>query len=97
MLSITQLTKTYSNGVRALDGINLNIPKGMFGLLGPNGAGKSSLMRTIATLQAPDQGSIVFDGTDAPCGCSAWKGMAAFDAAAGAASKASAGCSSYTW
>ena len=64
MLSISQLTKTYSNGVRALDGINLNIPKGMFGLLGPNGAGKSSLMRTIATLQAPDQGSIVFDGTD---------------------------------
>ena len=60
MLSITQLTKTYSNGVRALDGINLNIPKGMFGLLGPNGAGKSSLMRTIATLQAPDQGSKFF-------------------------------------
>ncbi|OJF70419.1 multidrug ABC transporter ATP-binding protein [Alteromonas sp. V450] len=64
MLSISHLTKTYSNGVRALDGINLNIPKGMFGLLGPNGAGKSSLMRTIATLQAPDEGSIVFDGTD---------------------------------
>ena len=43
MLTINQLTKTYSNGVRALDGINLTIPKGMFGLLGPNGAGKSSI------------------------------------------------------
>lgn len=64
MLSIQQLTKTYANGVKALNGINLNIPKGMFGLLGPNGAGKSSLMRTIATLQAPDQGSITFDGLD---------------------------------
>ena len=53
MLTINQLTKTYSNGVRALDGINLTIPKGMFGLLGPNGAGKSSLMRTISTLQTP--------------------------------------------
>lgn len=64
MLTINQLTKTYSNGVRALDGINLTIPKGMFGLLGPNGAGKSSLMRTISTLQTPDSGSIVFDGVD---------------------------------
>ncbi|NVK58154.1 MAG: ABC transporter ATP-binding protein [Alteromonadaceae bacterium] len=64
MLTINQLTKTYSNGVRALDGINLTIPKGMFGLLGPNGAGKSSLMRTIATLQSPDNGTIEFDGTD---------------------------------
>lgn len=64
MLTISQLTKTYSNGVRALDGINLTIPKGMFGLLGPNGAGKSSLMRTISTLQTPDQGAITFDGVD---------------------------------
>ncbi|MFW8591034.1 ABC transporter ATP-binding protein [Glaciecola sp. 2405UD65-10] len=64
MLSINQLTKTYSNGVRALDGINLKIPKGMFGLLGPNGAGKSSLMRTIATLQSPDSGSIQFNDID---------------------------------
>ncbi|OFC72359.1 ABC transporter ATP-binding protein [Alteromonas confluentis] len=64
MLTINQLTKTYSNGVRALDGINLTIPKGMFGLLGPNGAGKSSLMRTISTLQTPDQGTIEFDGVD---------------------------------
>jgi ABC-type multidrug transport system ATPase subunit len=57
-LRITDLSKTYSNGVRALDGVSLTVPTGMFGLLGPNGAGKSSLMRTIATLQEPDTGSI---------------------------------------
>ncbi|GAB3660854.1 ABC transporter ATP-binding protein [Hymenobacter agri] len=57
-LCIRNLSKTYPNGVRALRGINLTIPNGMFGLLGPNGAGKSSLMRTIATLQEPDSGSI---------------------------------------
>ena len=57
-LVIDGLSKTYPNGVRALDGISLRIPTGMFGLLGPNGAGKSSLMRTIATLQSPDAGSI---------------------------------------
>ncbi|MGF1456470.1 MAG: ABC transporter ATP-binding protein [Alphaproteobacteria bacterium] len=64
MLSIKGLTKTYGNGVRALDAVSLDIPKGMFGLLGPNGAGKSSLMRTIATLQQPDEGTIAFDGID---------------------------------
>ncbi|MEO2269005.1 ABC transporter ATP-binding protein [Pseudoalteromonas pernae] len=64
MLTIQGLTKTYSNGVQALKGVNLEIPKGMFGLLGPNGAGKSSLMRTIATLQSADSGSITFDGID---------------------------------
>jgi ABC-2 type transport system ATP-binding protein len=58
MLVIEALQKTYPNGVQALAGVNLDIPTGMFGLLGPNGAGKSSLMRTIATLQSPDQGSI---------------------------------------
>ena len=63
-LQINNLTKTYSNGVKALDNLNLEIGTGMFGLLGPNGAGKSSLMRTIATLQKPDSGSIVFDGID---------------------------------
>jgi ABC-type multidrug transport system ATPase subunit len=63
-LQINNLTKTYSNGVKALDNLNLKIGTGMFGLLGPNGAGKSSLMRTIATLQKPDSGSIVFDGID---------------------------------
>ncbi len=62
MLSIKSLSKTYSNGVRALDNVSLDIPNGMFGLLGPNGAGKSSLMRTIATLQEADSGSISFNG-----------------------------------
>ncbi|MFK7811945.1 MAG: ABC transporter ATP-binding protein [Maribacter sp.] len=57
-LHISNLSKTYSNGVKALDGISLVIPKGMFGLLGPNGAGKSTLMRTLATLQEPDEGSV---------------------------------------
>lgn len=59
-LSINNLTKTYKNGVKAIDNLNLEIGTGMFGLLGPNGAGKSSLMRTIATLQEPDSGSITF-------------------------------------
>ncbi|MFY9242135.1 MAG: ABC transporter ATP-binding protein [Polaribacter sp.] len=59
-LVIKNLTKTYKNGVKAIDDLNLEIGTGMFGLLGPNGAGKSSLMRTIATLQSPDAGSIFF-------------------------------------
>jgi ABC-2 type transport system ATP-binding protein len=63
-LRIENLTKTYPNGVRALGGITLHIPRGLFGLLGPNGAGKSSLMRTIATLQDPDSGSIFFNEID---------------------------------
>lgn len=62
MLTINNLSKTYDNGVKAMDNISLEIPKGMFGLLGPNGAGKSSLMRTIATLQDADNGDIHFDG-----------------------------------
>lgn len=57
-LSIKNLSKTYPNGVKALDDISLELPTGLFGLLGPNGAGKSTLMRTIATLQEPDEGSI---------------------------------------
>ncbi len=57
-LIIENLTKTYANGVQALNGVNLTIPQGMFGLLGPNGAGKSTLMRTIATLQDASSGSI---------------------------------------
>jgi ABC-type multidrug transport system ATPase subunit len=57
-LVISNLNKTYTNGVQALKDVNLTINQGMFGLLGPNGAGKSSLMRTIATLQEPDSGSI---------------------------------------
>ena len=64
MLSIKSLNKTYDNGVKALNDVNLEIPTGLFGLLGPNGAGKSSLMRTIATLQSADTGSITFDGID---------------------------------
>jgi ABC-type multidrug transport system ATPase subunit len=63
-LVIEGLSKTYGNGVKALSNVNLNIGAGMFGLLGPNGAGKSSLMRTIATLQDPDQGSITFAGVN---------------------------------
>lgn len=63
-LSINNLTKTYSNKVKALDNISLEIGKGMFGLLGPNGAGKSTLMRTIATLQSPDSGEINFNDID---------------------------------
>lgn len=59
-LVIQNLTKTYKNGVKAIDDLSIEIGKGMFGLLGPNGAGKSSLMRTIATLQTPDSGSITF-------------------------------------
>jgi ABC-2 type transport system ATP-binding protein len=57
-LRIDHLSKTYPTGVRALQDVSLTIPPGMFGLLGPNGAGKSTLMRTIATLQRPDAGSI---------------------------------------
>ena len=57
-LIISEISKTYGNGIRALQNISLEIHKGMFGLLGPNGAGKSSLMRTIATLQQADEGTI---------------------------------------
>lgn len=64
MMTIEGLTKTYENGVRALDGVSLEVRCGTFGLLGRNGAGKSSLMRTIATLQECDAGSIRFDGVD---------------------------------
>ncbi len=64
MLSIKDLSKTYANGVNAMKGVSLDIPKGMFGLLGPNGAGKSTLMRTVATLQTADTGSVTLDGVD---------------------------------
>lgn len=59
-LQIRNLSKTYGDDLRALKNVSLTIPRGMFGLLGPNGAGKSTLMRTIATLQDPDEGSIRF-------------------------------------
>src|SRR5262245_39648964 len=64
MLRIAHLSKTYPNGVQALRDVTLDIPRGMFGLLGPNGAGKSTLMRTIATLQEADGGSITLDDLD---------------------------------
>ena len=64
MLTIKNLTHVYANGTRALDDVSLTVPNGMFGLLGPNGAGKSTLMRTIATLQTPTSGSVVFDDID---------------------------------
>ena len=63
-LKITDLSKTYPNGVQALRNVSLTINNGLFGLLGPNGAGKSSLMRTIATLQEADSGTIIMDGLD---------------------------------
>ena len=63
-LVIRNLTKTYKNGVKAIDDLSIEIGIGMFGLLGPNGAGKSSLMRTIATLQSPDSGAITFGDID---------------------------------
>jgi len=62
VLQITDLVHTYGNGVRALAGVTLSIPHGMYGLLGPNGAGKSTLMRILATLQQPTSGRVIFDG-----------------------------------
>src|SRR5689334_17543452 len=64
MLEIAHLSHTYANGTVALEDVNLSIPRGMFGLLGPNGAGKSTLMRTIATLQQPTSGAILFGDID---------------------------------
>jgi ABC-2 type transport system ATP-binding protein len=64
MLTIEKLTHVYPNGVKALDGVSLTIPAGLYGLLGPNGAGKSTLMRTVATLQAPTSGTVRFDDID---------------------------------
>jgi len=64
VLSIHNLSKTYSGGVRALRGVSLDIPPGMFGLLGPNGAGKSTFMKILATLLDPDSGSATLDGLD---------------------------------
>jgi len=64
MLSIRNLSKTYPGGIQALKGVSLEIPRGMFGLAGPNGAGKSTLMRTLATLQESDSGTVFLDGLD---------------------------------
>ena len=64
MLSLQDVSHVYPNGTRALDGVSLAVPRGMYGLLGPNGAGKSTLMRTIATLQTPTAGTIRFGDID---------------------------------
>ena len=64
MLELGNVSHVYGNGTRALDGVTLSIPRGMYGLLGPNGAGKSTLMRTIATLQTPSEGTIHFGDLD---------------------------------
>ncbi|MFT4754526.1 MAG: ABC-2 type transport system ATP-binding protein [Salibacteraceae bacterium] len=64
LLKISNLSKTYANGVKALDNVSIEIENGMFGLLGPNGAGKSSLMRTLSTLQEADSGTATLDGID---------------------------------
>jgi ABC-type multidrug transport system ATPase subunit len=64
VLKINNLSKTYSNGVKALDNVTLELENGMFGLLGPNGAGKSTLMRTLATLQEADSGTATLDDID---------------------------------
>lgn len=63
MLQINALTKSYDDLI-ALNDVNLEIKKGLFGLLGPNGAGKSTLMRIVATILTPDHGEIMFDGID---------------------------------
>src|SRR5262245_43249089 len=63
-LNINALSKTYPNGVHAVKNVSLTLTEGMFGLLGPNGAGKSSLMRTIATLQEADAGTVFLDDID---------------------------------
>jgi ABC-2 type transport system ATP-binding protein len=64
MLTIKNINKKYADGTHALKDVSLHLPIGMIGLLGPNGAGKSSLMRTLACLQAPDDGQMIFDGID---------------------------------
>jgi ABC-2 type transport system ATP-binding protein len=64
MLQIRGLSHIYGDGTQALGGVDLDIPRGIFGLLGPNGAGKSTLMRVIATLQRPTSGTVQFDGYD---------------------------------
>ena len=64
VLKIENLSKTYPNGVIALNNVSLEISNGMFGLLGPNGAGKSTLMRTLATLQEADKGKAFLNDID---------------------------------
>jgi ABC-2 type transport system ATP-binding protein len=64
MLSLRKLVKVYAGGVTALQGIDLDIPPGMFGLLGANGAGKSTMMKILAGMLEPTSGSVTLDGVD---------------------------------
>ena len=64
MLVIRDLVKTYSSGVRALNGVSLQLSPGVFGLLGPNGSGKTTLMKIVATLLEPDSGTVEMNGAD---------------------------------
>src|SRR4030095_755799 len=64
MLEIRELKKTYPSGVRALKGVSLEVPSGMFGLLGPNGAGKTTLLKIAETLLEPDSGTVLMNGVD---------------------------------
>ncbi len=78
-LFIRGLSKTYANGVMALIDIDLEVSPGLYGLLGPNGAGKSKLMRTLATLQAPDAGRIELDAPPVPCSVAVENGRLIWD------------------
>ena len=64
MLEIRDLVKIYPGPVAALQGVTLEVPRGMFGLLGPNGAGKTTLMRIVSGLLEPTSGTIHFNGED---------------------------------
>jgi ABC-type multidrug transport system ATPase subunit len=76
MLAIRDLVKVYPGPVSALQGVDLDVPKGMFGLLGPNGAGKTTLMRIVAGLLEPTSGTVTLDGVDVVADPAAvWKNL----------------------
>lgn len=62
-LKIDNLSVTFRNGVKAVDHVSLEIPRGIFGLLGENGAGKTTLMRVLTTILAPTDGAVSLEGT----------------------------------
>lgn len=62
-VKIENLSVTFRNGVKAVDHVSLEIPKGIFGLLGENGAGKTTLMRVLTTILAPTDGAVSLEGT----------------------------------